>query len=212
MDTFDQIEACGVVAVMRGADPDTVVDAAQALHDGGVTALELTMDADDATEMLSTVTDAFGDHVTVGAGTVLDEATATAAIHAGAEFVVSPTYDSDVVRACNRYGTLVAPGVFTPTEALEAYQAGADLVKLFPAKSVGPAHLASIRGPMPQIPIMPTGGVGLDNAADYIEAGAMAVGVGSALVDFDAVEAGHADQLTETARQFVDVIETARES
>jgi len=203
----------GVVAVVRGADAETVVDTARALREGGVTAVEITVESPGATSMLADVADAFEDgEAVVGAGTVLDGGTANRAIDAGAQFVVSPTFEQSVVDTCNRYGVPVAPGAFTPTEALDAYERGADFVKIFPASSAGPGHLKSIAGPLPQIPLMPTGGVDLDNVADFVEAGAVAVGAGSALVDDEAVAAGDFERLTETARAFTEEIEAAREN
>ncbi|ADQ67746.1 2-keto-3-deoxy-phosphogluconate aldolase [Halogeometricum borinquense DSM 11551] len=202
----------GVVAVMRGADADTILEVAQALHDGGVTAYEITADNPDAMDLISEVSASFSEtEAIVGAGTVLDSETARASIMNGAEFVVGPSFDEGVVETCNRYGTIVAPGILTPTEAVDAYEAGADLVKVFPASVMGPKHLASIKGPLPQIPLMPTGGIGIDNVADYIEAGAVVVGAGSAIMDADAIEAGDFEAITETAREFTQVIEDARE-
>ncbi|WP_363465668.1 bifunctional 4-hydroxy-2-oxoglutarate aldolase/2-dehydro-3-deoxy-phosphogluconate aldolase [Halogeometricum borinquense] len=202
----------GVVAVMRGADADTIIEVAQALHDGGVTAYEITADNPDAMDLISEVSSSFSEtEAIVGAGTVLDSETARASIMNGAEFVVGPNFDEGVVETCNRYGTLVSPGILTPTEAVDAYEAGADMVKVFPASVMGPKHLASIKGPLPQIPLMPTGGIGIDNVADYIEAGAVVVGAGSAIMDADAIEAGDFEAITETAREFTQVIEDARE-
>jgi 2-dehydro-3-deoxyphosphogluconate aldolase/(4S)-4-hydroxy-2-oxoglutarate aldolase len=202
----------GVVAVMRGADADTIIEVAQALHVGGVTAYEITADNPDAMELISEVSASFTDEeAIVGAGTVLDSETARASIMNGAEFVVGPNFDEGVVETCNRYGTLVAPGILTPTEAVNAYEAGADMVKVFPASVMGPKHLASIKGPLPQIPLMPTGGIDIDNVADYVEAGAVVVGAGSAIMDGDAIAAGDFESITETAREFTQVIEDARE-
>lgn len=209
-EAFERIRDCGVVAVMRGAESETVVETAEALVDGGVTTLEVTADTAGSAEMIRTLSDELDDAL-VGAGTVLDAETAQSAIAAGAEFVVSPSFNRDVVETCNRYGTLVAPGIMTPTEAVEAFEAGADVVKLFPAKTVGPDHLSALKGPLGQIPIMPTGGVSAENCGEYVEAGAMAVGAGSALVDRDAVDAGEFDAITENAEAFREAIETARE-
>jgi 2-dehydro-3-deoxyphosphogluconate aldolase/(4S)-4-hydroxy-2-oxoglutarate aldolase len=203
----------GVVAVLRGIEAGTAVEVAEALHAGGVDAIEVTADTPGAIEMVADLATAFDDpEVVVGAGTVLDSETATAAIRAGAEFVVSPTLEPDVIETANRYGAVSAPGVLTPTEALSAVEYGADLVKVFPAGSVGPEYVASIRGPLDQLPIVPTGGVDLDNAADFIEAGAVAVGVGSALVDDRAIAEGDYDVLTETARAFVETVDAARQA
>lgn len=210
-DAFATMRDSGVVAVLRGADPETVVDTAEALVAGGVTALEVTADTAGATDMIATLSEELGDDALVGAGTVLDSETARAAIAAGAEFVVSPSFDEGVVETCNRYGVLCAPGVMTPTEAVEAYEAGAEVVKVFPAKTVGPDHVAALKGPLDHLEIMPTGGVSPDNAGDYIEAGAVCVGAGSALVDRDLVEAGDFDAITERAEAFREVIEAARE-
>ncbi|ELZ91628.1 2-dehydro-3-deoxyphosphogluconate aldolase (KDPG aldolase) [Haloferax mucosum ATCC BAA-1512] len=201
----------GVVAVMRGADADTIIDVADALYEGGITAYEITADNPDAMDLISEVSASFSDReAIVGAGTVLDAPTANAAIQAGAEFVVGPNFDEGVIETCNRYGTLVAPGIMTPTEATDAYAAGADFVKVFPASSLGPGHLKSMKGPLPQIPMMPTGGVGLDNATDYIEAGAVVVGAGGALMDDEAIENGEFESITETAREFSRLIDDAR--
>jgi 2-dehydro-3-deoxyphosphogluconate aldolase/(4S)-4-hydroxy-2-oxoglutarate aldolase len=207
---MQRLEDSGTVAVMRGADAGTLVKTVEALREGGVTAVEITADNPDAAAMIDTVAGSFGDEVVVGAGTVLDEETALETIRAGAEFVVGPTVEPDVVAACNRYGVLVAPGAFTPTEALTAYEAGADLVKIFPASSGGPGHLGGIKGPLPQIPLMPTGGVDADNAGEFIEAGAAVVGAGSALVPGDAVETGDFERITDNARAFSEAVADAR--
>jgi 2-dehydro-3-deoxyphosphogluconate aldolase/(4S)-4-hydroxy-2-oxoglutarate aldolase len=200
----------GTVAVMRGADADSLLRTVEALREGGVTAIEITADNPDATAMIDAVAGSFDDDVVVGSGTVLDAATALETIRAGAEFVVGPTVEPEVVDVCNRYGVPVAPGAFTPTEALSAYEAGADFVKVFPASTGGPSHLGSLTGPLPQIPLMPTGGVDADNAGAYIRAGAEVVGAGSALVPGDAVAAGDFERITENARAFTAAVDEAR--
>ena len=211
-ETLQQLVDSGAVAVLRGADPDTLIDITDALVEGGVTGIELTADTPGIGDMLSELTDSFGDdEITVGAGTVLDSETARMAMLAGADFVVSPSLHEDVIDICNRYGVLVAPGIMTPTEAIRGYEAGADLVKLFPASSLGPDHLSAIKGPLGQIPLMPTGGVDLDNVADYIDAGAECVGAGSALVDYEAAERGEFETITEQAREFSARIDAARD-
>lgn len=208
---FDQLIDSGVVAVMRGADADTIIDVATALHDGGVTAYEITADNANAAALISEVRASFRDsEAIVGAGTVLDSPTAQEMITSGAEFIVGPTFDPDILEICNRHGTLVAPGILSPTEALNAYEAGADLLKVFPAATVGPTHLSSIAGPLPHLPLMPTGGINIDNVADYIEAGAAVVGAGGALMNTDAIAAGDFESITETAEMFTQEIETAR--
>ena len=211
-ETYDRLVDSGVVAVLRGADPDTLIEITDALLEGGVTGIELTADNPDVTEMLEALDGSFDDEIVVGTGTVLDATTARMTMLAGAEFVVSPSLHEDVIEICNRYGTVVAPGVMTPTEAIRGYEMGADLVKVFPASSLGPGHLSAIKGPYEQIPLMPTGGVDMDNAADYIAAGAECVGAGSALVDYEAAERGDYEAITERAQEFTAVIEAARDA
>ncbi|WP_224447077.1 bifunctional 4-hydroxy-2-oxoglutarate aldolase/2-dehydro-3-deoxy-phosphogluconate aldolase [Haloprofundus salilacus] len=207
---LERIVDSGVVAVMRGADADSLIETAEALERGGVSAIEITADNPGAMEMIRDVSSAFDDEVIVGAGTVLDGETARNTLLAGAEFVVGPNFEPDVVETCNRYNAVVAPGIMTPTEAVRAMEAGSDFVKVFPASTLGPGHLKSMKGPLGQIPMMPTGGVDVDNAAEFIEAGAMVVGAGSALVDGDAVANGDFDAITEQARRFSEVIDEAR--
>lgn len=206
---FQRIVDGGVIAILRGVEPDSVLDVATAVVDGGVTALEITADTPGVTGMVETVAGSFDD-VLVGAGTVLDSETARAVQLAGAEFVVCPTVDEGVIETCNRYGTLVAPGAFTPTEAQRAYEAGADMVKVFPASTGGPGHIASIGGPLPHIPLVPTGGVGPGNAADYVDAGAVALGAGSAIVSDEALAEDDYETITANARAMVDAVESAR--
>jgi len=189
---------------------DQLIEIAEALREGGVTAVEITADTPNVADLIDEVTASFDDEVVVGTGTVLDSETARTTLMAGAEFVVSPSLHEDVIETCNRYGAVSAPGVMTPTEAVRGYEAGADFVKVFPAKTVGPAHLGAMKGPLGQIPMMPTGGVSPDNAAEYVEAGAFAVGAGGALVDYDAAERGDYEVITETAREFTRVVEEAR--
>lgn len=210
-DGLDAIEESGVVAVIRGADADTVIDTAEALAAGGVTAIEVTADTPGVADLVSDVAGAFGDEVAVGAGTVLDAETARTLTLAGAEFVISPSVHADVIELCNRYGVAVLPGAMTPTEVLEASELGADAVKIFPAATLGPAHVSALGGPLGHVPLVPTGGVDLDTVADFLAAGAVAVGVGSALVDRDAVAAGDFETVEETAAAFRAEIARARE-
>ena len=210
-ETLSRLDDSGVVAVLRGVPADQLIEIAEALREGGVTAVEITADTPDVADLIGEVAGSFDDEVVVGTGTVLDSETARTTLMAGAEFVVSPSLHEDVIETCNRYGAVSAPGVMTPTEAVRGYEAGADFVKVFPAKTVGPAHLGAMKGPLGQIPMMPTGGVSPDNAADYIDAGAFAVGAGGALVDYDAAERGDYESITETAREFTRVVEEARD-
>ena len=210
-ETFSRIVESGVVAVLRGVPADQLIGIAEALEKGGVTAVEVTADTPDVADLVGELAGSFADdEVVVGAGTVLDAETARTVLMAGAEFVVSPSLHEDVIETCNRYGAVSAPGVMTPTEAVRGYEAGADFVKVFPAKTLGPAHVGAMKGPLGQIPMMPTGGVGPDNAADFVDAGAFAVGAGGALVDYDAAERGDYEAITETAREFTRVVEEAR--
>ena len=210
-ETLSRLVDSGVVAVLRGVPADQLIEIAEALREGGVTAVEITADTPNVADLIDEVTASFDDEVVVGTGTVLDSETARTTLMAGAEFVVSPSLHEDVIETCNRYGAVSAPGVMTPTEAVRGYEAGADFVKVFPAKTVGPAHLGAMKGPLGQIPMMPTGGVSPDNAAEYIDAGAFAVGAGGALVDYDAAERGDYEAITETAREFTRVVEEARD-
>jgi len=208
-DRFDRITDGGVIAILRGVARDDAVAVADAVVDGGVTALEVTADTPDAMSSIEAISKR-ADDALVGAGTVLDAETARAAQLAGAEFLVTPTVNADVIGTANRYGTPVVVGAYTPTEALEAYQAGADAVKMFPAKTGGPDHVAAIGGPLPQIPLVPTGGVDAGNAGEYVRAGAVAVGVGSAIVDAEAVADGALDAIRSNAREVVEAVSAAR--
>ena len=211
-ETLSRIVDSGVVAVLRGVEADQLIGIADALREGGVVAIEITADTPNVAGLIDEVSSSFADGETVvGTGTVLDAETARTTLLAGAEFVVSPSLHEDVIETCNRYGAVSAPGVMTPTEAIRGYEAGADFVKVFPASTVGPDHLAAMKGPLGQIPRMPTGGVGLDNAGEFVEAGAFAVGAGGSLVDYDAAERGDYESITETAREFTRIVEAARE-
>ncbi len=202
----------GVVAVVRYDRPEKLVDVAQALLDGGVTAIEITFTVPKAVQVLEQVADRLGDSILLGAGTVLDPETARSAILAGAEYIVAPIVDLPTIALCKRYGKLVLPGAFTPTEVVSAWQAGADVVKIFPSDVTGPAYLKALSRPLPQVRMMPTGGVDLDTAADFIKAGAVALGVGSSLVPPKAVAQGDWSQITELAKQYVEIVRTTRES
>lgn len=206
----DQIRDGGVIAILRGVDIESAIDVADAVVNGGVTALEVTADTTNVAETIDVLSDRFND-ILVGAGTILDAETARTVQLAGAEFLVTPTVDGGVIETANRYGTPVATGAFTATEALHAYEAGADFVKVFPAKTGGPDHVAALGGPLPQIPLVPTGGVGPENAGKYVESGAVAVGVGSAIVDMDAVTNEEYETITENARRTVDAVAGARD-
>ena len=201
----------GVTAVLRGIDAEDIVPVAEAVHAGGVTAIEVTADATRCTEMIADIDRALADtDAVVGAGTVLDAPAARDVIEAGAEFVLAPNLNERVVEVCNREGVVCIPGVMTPTEADRAMAAGADILKLFPASTVGPGHIGALQGPLGDVPVMPTGGVSTENVAAYFEAGAVAVGAGSALVDYDAIEREDWDAVRDSAAEFVAAVDDAR--
>jgi 2-dehydro-3-deoxyphosphogluconate aldolase/(4S)-4-hydroxy-2-oxoglutarate aldolase len=201
---------CGIVAVVRSPDSDQLVETTRALVDGGVSVVEITMSVPNALEVLKQVRQALGDRVLLGAGTVLDAETARAVLVAGAEFIVAPTLNLDVIRLCRRYDKLVMPGAFTPTEILAAWEAGADIVKVFPADVVGPAFFKAMRGPLPQIRLMPTGGVDLTTAADFLKAGACCLGIGGQLVEPKAVADRNFDRIRGLAKQYVAIVQQSR--
>ncbi|MXY49370.1 MAG: bifunctional 4-hydroxy-2-oxoglutarate aldolase/2-dehydro-3-deoxy-phosphogluconate aldolase [Gemmatimonadetes bacterium] len=205
------IKACGVVAVLRADRPDALVQVAQAIGRGGIGAVEITMTTPGALDVIGECANRLGDEILLGAGTVLDPETARAAILAGAEYIVTPTLNPDVITLCRRYDKVIIPGALTPTEILSAWECGADIVKVFPATAVGPRYFKDVKAPLPQIDLMPTGGVDLDNAGDFIRAGACAVAVGGNLVDKAAVAAGDWHVLTDTARKYVDAVRNARQ-
>src|SRR5438128_6328612 len=205
-----QVLDCGIVAVVRSPDSDQLVEVTRALADGGVTTVEITMTVPFALDVLRQVRKALGDRVLLGAGTVLDSETARAVLLAGAEYIVAPTVNLDVIRLCQRYDKLVMPGALTPTEILTAWEAGADIVKVFPAEVVGPAFFKALRGPLPQIRVMPTGGVDLTTAAAFLKAGACCLGVGSQLVDPALVADRNFTRIRDLARQYVPVVKQVR--
>jgi 2-dehydro-3-deoxyphosphogluconate aldolase/(4S)-4-hydroxy-2-oxoglutarate aldolase len=205
-----RIEALGIVAVIRLKDPARLRAAVDALADGGVRALEVTMTVPGAVELIRQLAPALPSGFLLGAGTVTDVATARAVIDAGASFVVGPVFRPDVIAACHERGVPAMPGCFSPTEILSAHEAGADIVKVFPATALGPQFIKDVRAPLPQVKLMPTGGVTLDNVGDWIRAGAVAVGLGSALVDAKAIDAGRFDVIAANARQVVANVAKAR--
>ena len=206
-----QVLDSGIVAVVRSQSSEQLVEVVRALADGGVTVAEITMTVPGALDVIKQVRAALGDRVLLGAGTILDPETARAAILAGAEYIVAPTLNLEVIRLCQRYDKLVMPGAFTPTEILAAWEAGADIVKVFPADVMGPAFFKAIKGPLPQIRVMPTGGVDLTTAATFLKAGACCLGVGSQLVEPKAVAERNFDRIRDLARQYVEVVKQFRE-
>ncbi len=207
---LERIVATGLIPVIRAQSADEASAVVEAIQAGGLSVLEITMTVPDAVRLIESVARrATG--ALVGAGTVLDGETARACIGAGARFVVSPALNLDTVRVCNEAGVAVLPGALTPTEVVTAWRAGADLVKVFPANAVGgPAYIKSLKAPLPQVGLVPTGGVNLQTAKDFIKAGAAALGVGADLVDLAALRRGEAAVITERARQFLALVREAR--
>lgn len=208
--TMARIEQCGVVAVVRARTDVSLVDVARALAAGGVIAVEITMTSPGALDGIAAIRRELPNDVLVGVGSVLDPETARAAILAGAQFVVAPTLDERVIDMGHRYGLPVIPGAMTPTEILAAWSAGADAVKVFPANHFGPQYLRDLHGPMPQLKLTPTGGVDLTTVADWIRAGAFAVGAGSALVQAAMLQSADWRGLTDLAAQYIDSVAQAR--
>jgi 2-dehydro-3-deoxyphosphogluconate aldolase/(4S)-4-hydroxy-2-oxoglutarate aldolase len=210
VDSAAAIEATGVVAIIRTKDPARVQDIVGALARGGVRVLEITMTVPGAIDAIREVSTSLPEGILLGAGTVLDADTAHRVLDAGAKFVVAPILDLDTIRACHERGVPVMPGCYTPTEIWQAWRAGADLVKVFPATALGPGYLKDIRAPLPQLKLMPTGGVTPENAGTWIKAGAAALGMGSALVDTKAVAAGDFDRIEALARLAIANVTAAR--
>ena len=204
------VEAMGVVAVIRLKDAGKLRDVIDALALGGVRALELTMTIPGVVGLIREITPTLPNGFLVGAGTVTDADTARAVIDAGAQFVVGPVLRPDIIRACHERDIPAMPGCFSPTEILTAHEAGADIVKVFPATMLGPQFIRDVRAPLPHVKLMPTGGVTLDNAGEWVRAGAVAVGVGSALVDVKAIDAGRFDVVTANARRVIASVSNAR--
>jgi 2-dehydro-3-deoxyphosphogluconate aldolase / (4S)-4-hydroxy-2-oxoglutarate aldolase len=203
---LDRVLKTGIVAILRAPTGDQLAGVARALFEGGIDIIEVTFTVPNALESLAAVKMDLGSRVLLGMGTVLDPESARAALLAGAEFLVSPSLNLDVIRLCHRYDKLMMPGAFTPTEILTAWEAGADIVKVFPAEVVGPAFFKAIRGPLPQIRLMPTGGVDLNTAVEFLKAGACCLGVGSQLVEPKAIADRNFDRIRELARQYAHIV------
>jgi 2-dehydro-3-deoxyphosphogluconate aldolase/(4S)-4-hydroxy-2-oxoglutarate aldolase len=208
-DVTRRIEQAGVVAVVRLTDARVGEHVARALIDGGVTAIEITMTVPRAPELISYLSRLLPQAL-IGAGTVTDAAMARLVIDAGAKFVVSPVFRPSIIEACHECDVPSFPGCFSPTEILSAWEAGAEIVKVFPATSLGPNFIKDLRGPFPSLKLMPTGGVAIENAGEWIRAGAVAIGVGNAMVDAKAVAEGRFGDITAKAKAFVDAVRGAR--
>ncbi len=193
----------GMVAIIRAPNGDQLLQVCQALHAGGIDVIEVTFTVPGALQIIQQISQAMGNKILLGAGTVLDAETARAALLAGAEYIVTPTVNVDVIQMCRRYSKLCMVGAFTPTEIITAWQAGADFVKVFPSEFFGPTYLKTIHGPLPQVRLLPTGGVNLDTISDYFKNGASAVGLGSSLVEKEALANGDMQRIQSLAAAYV---------
>lgn len=208
--TLQRILDGGIVAVVRSESAESLIQVVEALAEGGVTAAEITFTVPGAIDVIKEARRALGDRIVLGAGTVLDPETARAALLAGAEYIVAPTVNREVIRLCRRYDKAVMPGAFTPTEVLSAWEAGADVVKVFPADVGGPNYLKALQGPLPQVRLMPTGGVNLDTAEAFLKAGACCLGVGGQLVDAQLVRAGDFGRIRDLAARYAAIVRRFR--
>lgn len=204
------IRETGIIAIMRAQSSEQLITAADAIKAGGVNVIEVTMTTPGALDVIAEATQRYGQEVLFGAGTVLDAETARSTILAGAGFVVAPTLNLDMIALCNRYRIPVIPGCYTPTEMLTAWEAGADMVKLFPASIGGPSLVEAILAPLPQLEIVPVGGVNLDTTAAFIKSGAVALGVGSSLINQKLLDAGDMEELTHRAAAFIEQVKKGR--
>jgi 2-dehydro-3-deoxyphosphogluconate aldolase / (4S)-4-hydroxy-2-oxoglutarate aldolase len=207
-----RIADVGIIPVVRASSAHLALLAVEAIRAGGISIVEVTMTVPGAIEVIGQLAKTAGSDVLIGAGTVLDAKTAQQCLDAGAEFLVSPGFDAQTVKFAREKGILVIPGALTPTEIIMAWNAGGDLIKIFPCGAVGGAnYIKALKGPLPQVPVIPTGGVNLDTAADLILAGAEALGVGGELVSASALKSGKTNQITDAARRFVAIVREARQ-
>ena len=209
-DISDSIREIGIVAIMRAKSSDQLLAAADAVQAGGVTAIEVTMTTPGALEVIKEATTRYGEKVIFGVGSVLDPETARAAILAGAQFVVCPTLNIKTIEICKRYSVPVVPGAYTPTEVLTAWEAGADMVKIFPASVGGPAYIKAVKAPLPQVELIPVGGVNLKTTADFIRAGSAVVGVGSSLINQKLLDEKQFESISENARRYREEVQKGR--
>lgn len=209
-DDLNRVLDSAIVAIIRAPSGELLVDVAKTLYEAGIDVIEVTFTVPGVLDIISQVHRELGDRILLGAGTVLDPESARAAFLAGAQFLVTPCVNTDVIRMANRYDKLVMSGAFTPTEVLTAWEAGADIVKVFPADIGGPSYLKSLHGPLPQIKLLPTGGVNLETLPDFLNAGACAVGLGSSLVEKQAVIDGDLGRIRELASQYVALVKSTR--
>lgn len=209
---MEKIENSGIVAIIRTDTNQDLLQVVDAIHSGGIDVIEITMTTPGALDTVGSMTKRYGSNLLVGAGSVLDTETARLAILSGADFIVSPITKPDVIELCNRYGKVVMPGAFTPTEILRAWELGADYVKIFPADIAGASYIKAVKAPLPQVSIIPTGGIGLSNAAEFITSGSAALGVGSTLVNKQTITEKQFKKLTEISQKLVVAVKKAKET
>jgi 2-dehydro-3-deoxyphosphogluconate aldolase / (4S)-4-hydroxy-2-oxoglutarate aldolase len=211
IEILQRIRDIGIIPVVRASSADEAIQVVEAIRAGGIPVLEITMTVPGAVQVIEQLVKQFGDEAIVGAGTVLDPQSANACIDAGAKFIVSPALNLDTIAVCRKRDVAVMPGALTPTEIVTAWNAGADLVKVFPCGAMGGAsYIKSLKAPLPQIELVPTGGVTLVTAGSFIQAGATAIGVGADLADVTAVRSGQAQKVTQTAQAYVAAVRSAR--
>jgi 2-dehydro-3-deoxyphosphogluconate aldolase/(4S)-4-hydroxy-2-oxoglutarate aldolase len=210
-ETIQRIRDVGVIPVVRASSAEEAIEVVEAIKAGGVSLLEITMTVPGAVQVIEQLVKRFGDEAVVGAGTVLDAEVAQACMSVGAQFIVSPALNLETIKCCREKDIAIMPGALTPTEVVTAWNAGADFVKVFPCGAVGGAsYIKSLKAPLPEIELVPTGGVNLKTAASFIEAGAAAIGVGADLVNVKAIRAGQPEKVTEAARAYVEAVRSAR--
>lgn len=207
---LSKIEETGIVSIIRGIDETKISDTVKALFEGGIRVLEITFDTPGAAGMIERIQKEYSGRIVIGVGTVLDQETARIAILSGADFILSPSLNTKVIEVCNRYNKLAVPGVLTPSEIVNAMEAGAHIVKLFPARAFGPAYIKDIKGPLKHVEIMAVGGITLENAREFIRHGAMSLGIGSELVNARLVAEGNYSEITKKVEQFIDSVASAR--
>jgi 2-dehydro-3-deoxyphosphogluconate aldolase/(4S)-4-hydroxy-2-oxoglutarate aldolase len=209
---LNDLISSGVIAVIRLSDDKKIDYVISSLSEGGVKALEITMTTPNAIDIIKNISKKNRGDFLVGVGSVLDPETANASIHSGAQFIVSPILNIDIIRMGHRYDRVVIPGAFTPTEIINAWESGGDIVKVFPATILGPKYFKDIHGPMPQVKLSPTGGVSIDNASDFIKAGAVCLGIGSALVNKKLIENSDWEEISKRASALIEEVKKGRES
>jgi len=209
-DILNAIKKYKITAIVRGTEAEKATEVARSLYAGGIRLIEVTFNTEGAAEMIAAIKKEMGDKMHIGAGTVLDSETAKQAIYAGAEFILSPSTDRGMIELCNTYGKVAIPGIATPTEAVKAMKMGAEIIKFFPAAASGSNYMKSIKGPLDHVEIIAVGGINLDNAREFLDKGAVGLGIGSSLVNNDYIENNDFDKIENKARDFTDIIENMR--